>query len=471
MLKTNSLTNFQTFNDKMIISTSRDDKKILLWDENTASVVYTYEDSNMKSFISNGKLYSVGGDLFSEYILALQENKSLMSIWKTNASECAIKCSPIDERITSIDMTSNNKLIFIATETGILHIYELFSGNLINSVNVATTSILGLKSPLQDGGMILILCEDYIKILLLENLISKSNSNEISPLVEVPNYDNFNKFLMMQEMNLVIFYSSQKNKIAFYSFPNLKIVKNIYINNSGSHINSNITSINYDYNLLYVTFDSGVIFLFDIKEILSNEEHTLSFNTFENIFPVIQTESRINSVSITSRNILTGLEDGKIFIWNKFNYKKENVFAIHKGGITNVMVINRPISQYGLNFNSHIEETVVKSLKKSSIGYNHSIFVKSSIKKEDYVENLINEIFDEEEKSAEGLINNEKRKGVQIQVGGSKNFVELTNNTFSKTSNNNKDISAGKKDNFQLNLEDNTFLKKKMGELYSIINN
>ena len=42
------------------------------------------------------------------------------------------------------------------------------------------------------------------------------------------------------------------------------------------------------------------------------------------------------------------------------NYQKENVFDIHKGGNTNVMLINRPISQYGLNFNSHIEETFVK---------------------------------------------------------------------------------------------------------------
>ena len=41
----------QTFNDKMIISTSKDDKKILLWDDNTNTIVYNYEDEEMKTYI------------------------------------------------------------------------------------------------------------------------------------------------------------------------------------------------------------------------------------------------------------------------------------------------------------------------------------------------------------------------------------------------------------------------------------
>ena len=63
MLKLNTMTNFQTFNDKMIISTSTDDKKLLLWDVNTNSVVYTYEDANLKNYFSKEKLFVIGKDL------------------------------------------------------------------------------------------------------------------------------------------------------------------------------------------------------------------------------------------------------------------------------------------------------------------------------------------------------------------------------------------------------------------------
>jgi WD40 repeat protein len=446
-MKCNFPSQFQTFNDKMILSTSRDDKKILLWDENTASLVYTYEDQNMKSFISNEKLFVVGKDLYSEYIIALQENKSLMSIWKTNSSECAIKCTMTDERIVSVDICQNNKIIYISTETGNLLIYELFSGNLINSISVSSTSVICVKTLTRDGGIVSVLCEDYIKLFSCSELISNNNS----ALIEVPNYDKLNKLLFIKELNVLCLYSTLKNKIVIYSVSSLKIVKNIYLANN----TASLISITNDYESLYATFDDGNVFLLDLKPILNNEENTCHFNCLDNIFPIIQTESRINSLCVTYKNIITGLEDGKVIIWNKLNYKKENNFNIHKGGVTNVIVINRPISQYGLNFNSTIEETNVKSLKKASLGYNHSVLVKNSIKTDDYIENLLNHNLNGEEKNLYTFNFNDTQ-----HINGKKEKVTA------QVSNNKANI----KSSTNANLEDISFLKKKLGEVYGMIN-
>ena len=54
--------------------------------------------------------------------------------------------------------------------------------------------------------------------------------------------------------------------------------------------------------------------------------------------------------------MITGHEDGKIYIWGKKTvdaplYSYENMYNLHKGAITNILLINKPISQYGLNFN------------------------------------------------------------------------------------------------------------------------
>jgi len=385
----NTLTNFQTFNDKMIISSSKDDKKILLWDENTLSVIYTYEDPNMKSFISKEKLLTVSKDLYSEYILCLQENKSLISIWKTNSSECAIKCSPIEERITSLDISNNSQVLIICTETGTVYLYEIFSGNLINSTSVSTTSILSCKFMTQDGGVILILSEDYIRLFSIENLIVKNN---LKALKEMPNYDGFNNFLYMAELNICIFLSTDKNKICLYSFPQMTIIKSLYFNNKDVYI----VNVTYDISNIFVTFEKGNFFRFNIKEILDNLDTVISFNLGENIFPVISVDTGISCVLITNKNIHLGCEDGKIKIYNKTSFKLENTFYNHKGGITNISIINRPISQFGLNFNSNVEEVIFKPLKKASLAYNNSVHIKNSIKREDYIENFIESLHSEE---------------------------------------------------------------------------
>jgi WD40 repeat protein len=451
MINPNIDSKFQMFNDKMILSTSKEDKKIFLWDENTSTILYTFEDTNMKSFIQKDKLITIGKDLYSEYIIALQENKSLISIWKTNSSECAIKCSPIDERITSLDLIENNKLILISTETGRLFIYEVFSGNLLASEQISGNSIYQVKSCFKDGGLILALCEDYLKLFKLENLIDTTTSG--NSICEIPNFDKLTRFLMIKELNIVLLYSESSNKIAVHSFPKLGNIKNIYIENND---NSEIVDICYNYYQLFIAYNTGKVIQFNLNEILNSDLSVITFTPGVNTFPIIQTEGKITSFCIAKKNLLIGHEDGKVTIWDKYSYRHKSIFSQHKGAITNITCINRPISQYGLNFNSNIEETTVKSFKKQSVGYNTIIPVKNSFKNEDFVENFLN-------KEISQYYDNQNISSCQQSsvVSTSKLIVNGINNTQAITNLKNNLV----------NLEDNKYLRKKLSDMYEILNN
>jgi len=62
----------------MIISTSRDDKQIFLWDERTGGIVFSYEDESVKTYIPRTKINVLG--IYSDYIIATQENKSMFLV-------------------------------------------------------------------------------------------------------------------------------------------------------------------------------------------------------------------------------------------------------------------------------------------------------------------------------------------------------------------------------------------------------
>jgi WD40 repeat protein len=162
--------NIPNFNEKVILSTSKEDKRLLLWDDTNRCIIYTYEDSNVKTFVPNNKLLVIGQELYSEYILALQENKSLITIWKTNVTESAIRSVPIDERITCTSLTNNNKLLFLGTETGNIFISELFTGNIFG-LQVSSEKLLAIKPLLRHSSYILCVCKDYIKSFLLEKYL------------------------------------------------------------------------------------------------------------------------------------------------------------------------------------------------------------------------------------------------------------------------------------------------------------
>lgn len=150
----------------MIISTSKDDKKIHLWDERTGGIVYSYEDENIKTFISKGKLAVLG--VYSEYIICLQENKSMFMIWKTDTVDTFIKCSPIDENITCFKPSSDNLYLLVGTDSGKVFIYELFSGNLLSSFQPHLDKINDFEINYNSSVIVTTSRDNLIKTYLIE---------------------------------------------------------------------------------------------------------------------------------------------------------------------------------------------------------------------------------------------------------------------------------------------------------------
>jgi hypothetical protein len=176
------------FNEKMIFSSAREDKKVFLWDENTGTTTYTFEDPNSKNFID--RILILGKDLYSEYIITLQGNKSLITFHKTNSTEPFLKCNPIDERITHIENSDDSKYLYISTENGNFFIYELFSGNLVCSTQISSEKILVFKSFYKNNSAFLIISEDYIKFYYLENILEKINLNNFYNDMDIDDEDN-----------------------------------------------------------------------------------------------------------------------------------------------------------------------------------------------------------------------------------------------------------------------------------------
>ena len=115
----------------------------------------------------------------------------------------------------------------------------------------------------------------------------------------------------------------------------------------------------------------------------------------------------------TKNNIITGHEDGKICFWqkkalNSLFYTYENMSQIHKGKITNILMINKPISQYGLNFNKQISECVISKTQTKKLD---KIKIKQNNNNLNAIENFIDKkITDNMNGALLELLNNEENE-------------------------------------------------------------
>ena len=128
-----------------------------------------------------------------------------------------------------------------------------------------------------------------------------------------------------------------------------------------------------------IYFSNGIkdIFCFDSNEYKSQNSFEVKINkNNSSLFLPNNIKFSLGNISVfifgIKNNIITGHEDGKIFFWNKKTlnslfYQYENMSQIHKGKITNILILNKPISQYGLNFNKQISECIVSKTQTKKI--------------------------------------------------------------------------------------------------------
>jgi len=381
-----SLRNIKLFNEKMFLSTSMKSKEIYLWSENSGTIAFTYLDENLRTYIPYGKIKILDPLLYSEYFIYLHENKSLFNIWKTSDSQFYSKFSCTDDdKISCFCVSKNSQILFVGTVSGYIISYNLAVGKILRNVQIAKNEIIQIE---QIENIIIVLTNEKIMIYYFSSFLESDINTNIPK--EILSYNFKNNFLddnnndsnsnnsiyknFVIENNQYI-YLWNTNNILVLNIDDLKPYKLFHIIGENDEYKKIVLIDKLVTNEGKIYFNNGLkdIFCFDSNEYKSENTFEIKINKNNSVLYLPNTvKFSLGNISIfllgTKNNIITGHEDGKICFWKKkennslfFTY--ENMSQIHKGKITNILILNKPISQYGLNFNKQISECVVSKVQ------------------------------------------------------------------------------------------------------------
>ena len=381
-----SLRNIKLFNEKMFLSTSMKSKEIYLWSENSGTIAFTYLDENLRTYIPYGKIKILDPLLYSEYFIYLHENKSLFNIWKTSDSQFYSKFSCTDDdKISCFCVSKNSQILFVGTVSGYIISYNLAVGKILRNVQIAKNEIIQID---QIENIIIVLTNEKIMIYYFNSFLESDINTNIPK--EILSYNFKNNFLddnnndsnsnnsiyknFVIENNQYI-YLWNTNNILVLNIDDLKPYKLFHIIGENDEYKKIVLIDKLVTNEGKIYFNNGLkdIFCFDSNEYKSENTFEIKINKNNSVLYLPNTvKFSLGNISIfllgTKNNIITGHEDGKICFWKKkennslfFTY--ENMSQIHKGKITNILILNKPISQYGLNFNKQISECVVSKVQ------------------------------------------------------------------------------------------------------------
>ena len=381
-----SLRNIKLFNEKMFLSTSVKNKEIYLWSENSGTIAFTYLDENLRTYIPYGKIKILDPLLYSEYFIYLHENKSLFNIWKTSDSQFYSKFSCTDDdKISCFCVSKNSQILFVGTVSGYIISYNLAVGKILRNVQIAKNEIIQID---QIENIIIVLTNEKIMIYYFNSFLESDINTNIPK--EILSYNFKNNFLddnnndsnsnnsiyknFVIENNQYI-YLWNTNNILVLNIDDLKPYKLFHIIGENDEYKKIVLIDKLVTNEGKIYFNNGLkdIFCFDSNEYKSENTFEIKINKNNSVLYLPNTvKFSLGNISIfllgTKNNIITGHEDGKICFWKKkennslfFTY--ENMSQIHKGKITNILILNKPISQYGLNFNKQISECVVSKVQ------------------------------------------------------------------------------------------------------------
>ena len=413
---TESLRNIKIFNDKMLLSTSLKSKEILLWSENSGTVAFIYNDENLRTFIPTGKIKIIDPKLYSEYFIYLHENKSLFNVWNTSNSQYYSKFSCTDEKITCFCISNDSQILYVGTASGYLISYNLAIGKILRNVQICKNDILRVEQ-----------VENILVVLTIEKIIIYNYNSfldcEINAQIpkEILTYNYNTKINSFPDNNSN---SNDENNGSNYVYKNFIIENNsnIYLWSNSSIILLNIKDLkpsklfhiigeNEEYKKLStidkiivqegkIFFNNGIkeIFCFNSNDYNINNTHEIKISKNNSVLYLPNTiKFSLGNITVfilgTKNNIITGHEDGKICVWkqkatNSLFYDYENMFQIHKGAITNILLLNKPISQYGLNFNKQISECVISKSQNKQID---KIKIKINNNEYNSIDNFIDE--------------------------------------------------------------------------------
>ena len=391
-----SLRNIKLFNEKMFLSTSLKNKEIFLWSENSGNIAFTYSDENLRSFIPYNKIKIID-KLYSEYFIYLHDNKSLFNIWKTSDSQFYSKFSCTDdEKISSFCISNDSQILFVGTMSGYIISYNLSVGKILRNVQIIKGEIIQME---QIENILIVLTNEKILIFNFSSFLEKENNNNIPKEILIYNFKNnffdndinSNNYIYKNFVveNNEFIYLWNNNNIIMLNIEDLKPYKLFHIIGENEEYKKIVFIDKLVTQEGKIFFNNGIkdIFYFDSNGYKSENTFEVIINKNNSVLFLPNTvKFSLGNISVflfgTKNNIITGHEDGKICFWqkkalNSLFYTYENMSQIHKGKITNILMINKPISQYGLNFNKQISECVVsktqtKKLDKIKIKQNNN---------------------------------------------------------------------------------------------------
>ena len=380
-----SLRNIKLFNEKMFLSTSMKNKEIFLWSENSGTIAFTYLDENLRTYIPYGKIKILDPLLYSEYFIYLHENKSLFNVWKTSDSQFYSKFSCTDDdKISCFCIAKNSQILFVGTVSGYIISYNLAIGKILRNVQITKNEIIQIE---QIENIIIVLTSEKIMIYyfssFLESDINTNIPKEIlsynfkNNFLDDNNDNNSNNFIYKNfviENNQYI-YLWNNNNILVLNVDDLKPYKLFHLIGENEEYKKIVVIDKLVTNEGKIYLNNGLreIFYFNSNEYKSENTFEIKINKNNSVLYLPSTvKFSLGNISVfllgTKNNIITGHEDGKICFWKKKEYNSlfftyENMSQIHKGKITNILILNKPISQYGLNFNKQISECIVSKVQ------------------------------------------------------------------------------------------------------------
>ena len=383
-----SLRNIKLFNEKMFLSTSLKNKEIFLWSENSGSIAFTYSDENLRTFIPYGKIKVIDPLLYSEYFIYLHENKSLFNVWKTSDSQFYSKFSCTDdEKISCFCISKDSQILYVGTVSGYIISFNLSIGKILRNVQISKKEILQIE---QVENILIVLTNEKIMIFNFCSFLESENNTNIPKEILCYNFKNnfFNEsnddnndfgYKNFFVENSKYIYLWNNNNIIMLNFDDLKPYKLFHLIGEDEEYKKIVFIDKLLAREEKIYFSNGIkdIFYFDSNEYKSQNSFEVKINKNNSaLFLPNTAKFSLGNISVfifgTKNNIITGHEDGKICFWNKKTlnslfYQYENMSQIHKGKITNILILNKPISQYGLNFNKQISECLVSKTQTKKI--------------------------------------------------------------------------------------------------------
>ena len=362
---TSAMLDVQIFTNKMLLSTSKQHKDIILFTQNTGTIAHTYTDDNMRTFIPQYKLHVIDSCLFSEYFIYLHENKTLFTVWNTNSTSPYCKFTITDETITAFTVDVNGILI-AGTINGKVIVHDITVGNVVKNISFGNKEICAISK--YSNSLVIVLDKEKVSALLFGDLLNNTNtSKEVFVLYfkEGENYDqmciNCGKVYLCNNSCVVEMDVDDKEGM-------FVVKKMFYINNE------HVYDMKVKWNEMYFTNKKNEVFLIDLNKYNNDDKHYINVTKEMNVLIRNTTKTNWGCVTLFTfgmdNAMLTGHEDGKVCLWKRNNtnnsgnssntnsvlYYFDQMFALHKGPITNIVLLNKPISQYGLNFNNKVSE-------------------------------------------------------------------------------------------------------------------